>query len=62
MNKYAKADGEIDSQRMTKQPFVRMDSADENLRIRIRRAVKSVPVPADLESKILNLIRKKSGV
>lgn len=62
MNKYVKADGETGSRQTAKKSFARQDSADEDLRKRVRQAVKSVPVPADLESKMLNFIRKKSGV
>lgn len=35
------------------------DSTDEKLRVIVRRAVKSVAAPADLESRVLNLLRKQ---
>lgn len=59
MNKYVKADEITVSRQMAKKPFTVQTSADEELKNRVRRAVKNVEVPADLESKILNFIRKK---
>lgn len=59
MNKYIKAVGESTNQQAVKKHFLPQETLDEELRKRIRRAVKNVSVPADLETKILNFLRKK---
>lgn len=38
--------------------FAADSSGDDPLRKRVRRAVKNAAVPPDLESKVLNLLRK----
>lgn len=42
----------------TKNDFERKNQPDEELKKILRRAVKNVPVPAGLEFKVLNLIKK----
>jgi hypothetical protein len=62
MNKYVTRNGKTASEGAARKSFMPQDSADENLRKLVRRAVRSVAVPADLELKTLNLIRKKAQV
>lgn len=59
MKKFLAEDKKIVSGRAKKSFAVPKDLPDEELRKLVRRAVKSVPVPAGLESKMWNLLRKQ---
>jgi hypothetical protein len=60
MNGYLISTEKIVSGKAKKISAAQKDLPNEELRKTVRRAVKTVAVPIDLESKVLNLLRKQS--
>jgi len=59
MNRYSISNKKTVSDRIRKARFLEKNLSDEAMKTSLRRAVKSICVPADLETKVLNLLRKQ---
>ena len=58
MNRYSISDKKNNAEKTREIRFLEKSLSDEELGKKVRQAVKSVAVPADLESNLLKLLRK----
>lgn len=61
MNEYLISGEKIVSGKANANAAAQKKTAEEQLRKAVRRAVKIAPVPADLEWKVLNLLKRQSA-
>ena len=59
MNRYSISDIKNNTEKTREIRFLEKSLSDEELGKKVRQAVKSVAVPADLESNLLKLLRKQ---
>lgn len=59
MNRYSISDKKNNQEKTREIRFLEKSLSDEELGKKVRQAVKSVAVPADLESNLLKLLRKQ---
>jgi len=59
MNRYSISDKKNNAEKTREIRFLEKSLPDEELGKKVRQAVKSVAVPADLESNLLKLLRKQ---
>jgi len=59
MNRYSISDKKNNQEKTREIRFLEKSLSDEELGKKVRQAVKSVAVPADLESNMLKLLRKQ---
>jgi len=59
MNRYSISGAKNNREKTWEIRFLEKSLSDEELRKKVRQAVKSVAVPADLESNMLKLLRKQ---
>ncbi len=59
MNRYSISDKKNNAEKTREIPFLEKSLSDEELGKKVRQAVKSVAVPADLELNLLKLLRKQ---